>query len=220
MARFDADAPDADEVGERNVVLRALKRMRAGIVLVPLVVGLLVAASIGASKLWADLPQEAATDPDVTCWNNTQAPISQCPQPQGKFGLRWVFPSFKPDDSDCSQVRRRDQDKGRPFEFACNQRYDQRPVVITYSVRTSLDEGLAFLRRVYGAKPVSEADGERLVFRSRKPGDDGLYRVTVAYTDHPFSVTVAAPDPDLRDTALDELVRYRPAEQLVVRAGA
>lgn len=216
MARFGGDAPDADDVGERHVVLRTLRRVRVAVVLVPLVVGLLVAASIGAGKLFEDVPQRAAPSPDVTCWNGSESPVTACPEPRGKFGLRWVFPSFRPDQTSCAPVSRRKRAEVRPVEFACDLRYDQRPITVTYSARTSLKEGLSFLERSYGAAPEPEADGDRLAFRSKKP-DEGLYRVTIAYADYPFSVTVEAPEIGLRDTALDELVRFRPATQVLVR---
>lgn len=217
MSRFGGDAPDADEVGERHVVLRTLKRVRVMIVLVPLVVGLLVVASIGADKLFEDVPDRAATDPVVTCWNGSEAPASTCPEPSGKFGLRWVFPSFKPDDGRCVEIKRRQRSQARPVEFSCSQSFDQRPINVTYSARTSTQQGLTFLQRSYGVQSVEDADGERLVFRAAKPDEEGLYRVTVAYADYPFSVTVAAPEAELRDTALDELVRFRAADNLLVR---
>lgn len=217
MARFGGDAPDADDVGERHPVLRALKRLRSLIVLVPLVAVVVVAAGIGASKLWAELPEDAAVSPEVTCWNGSTATLEECPEPRGRAGLRWVFPSFTPGDSRCSEVRRRARDEARPLEFACQSSFDQRPLTITYSARTSLEQGLAFIERSSGVEGEPDADGERLVFRSPRADDDGLFRVTVAYAEHPYSVTVAAPTADVRDTALDELVRFRPADGLLTR---
>lgn len=215
MARFGGDAPDPDGNDERPALLRFLKRARALIVLVPLVVGLLVAASIGASKLWAELPERVAPPPDVTCWNGSTAPLTECPPPTGKGGLRWVFPSFRAQDAQCREIRRPASDRARPVEFTCDLRLDQRPVTVVYSVRTSVTQGLAFLERSYGSDPA--ADGELLVFRDRRPDDEGSYRLTAAYAEHPYSVTVQAPEPGLRDTALAELVEFRPAERLLAR---
>jgi hypothetical protein len=82
-------------------------------------------------------------------------------------------------------------------------------------VRTSVREGLAFLERTYGTAPV--ADGDRLVFRAAGPDGTGAYRLTVAYAEHPFSVTVGAPDPGLRDTALEQLVEMRPGDRVLTR---
>lgn len=216
MAQFGADAPDADEVRERHVVLRTLKRVRALLVLLPLVAALLVVAGIGASKLWAELPQRTDVSPEVTCWDRTVRPVDECTEPAGPFGLRWVFPSFRADDPRCEKVARTSRDEARPLEYACTYSFDQRPVRVTYSVRTSLHQGLAFLERRYDAPPRRDADGERLVFRASSPS--GVHVTTVAYADHPFAVTVEAPEPGLRDDALAELVQFRPAEQVRVRA--
>ncbi|MCW2815252.1 MAG: hypothetical protein JWN84_2707 [Nocardioides sp.] len=222
MTRFgggatDPEQPDAD--GEPHVVLRVLKRVRSAVVLVPLVAGLLFAASTGASKLFADVPERVAAPPEVTCWNGSTAPLASCPAPQGKAGLRWVFPSFRIADTDarCAPVQRRSRDSARPVEFACDLSFDQLPVTVTYSARTAVRQGLAFLARTYGAEGVPEADGDRLAFRSGRADDDGAFRVTVAYAEHPYSVTVEAPEAGLRDAALGELVDFRPADALATR---
>lgn len=217
MARFDPDAPDADDLEERHVAFRALKRMRALLVLGPLVVGLLVAAGIGASKLWADPPERDAVSMVVTCWNGVEAPADECTEPQGGPGLQWVFPSFRLDDARCQEIKRPARDEPRPVEFTCDRTLDQRRVVLVYTARTSLDQGMAFLRRTYDASPDEQADGERLVFRSPVVDDNGNVALTAAYAEHPFTVTVRAPTEELRDTALDELVQFRPADEVVVR---
>ncbi|MFB9315355.1 hypothetical protein [Nocardioides plantarum] len=212
--RFGGDAPDG-ETGERNVVLRTLLRLRSVLVLVPLLAGLLIAAAIGAGMLWADIPDRQLTGPDVTCWDGQSAPVTDCTEPRGRRGLHWVFPSYQIRDERCVPLERRGSSS--PYQVACALRFDQRPVTVTYTARSSADDLLKALRASYGAKPVSEADGERLVFRGSSAGSNGLYRVTVAYAGHPFSVTVEAPDRRVRDTALDELVTFRPADQVVVR---
>jgi hypothetical protein len=214
LSTFGGDAPDG-EGGERRVALRTLLRLRSFIVLVPLVVGLLVAAIVGASMLWADLPQRTVADTEATCWDGRTAPVTDCTEPRGTRGVGWVFPSYRPGDERCARVRFRG--KASPYDIACHLRFDQRPVTVTYAVRGSSEGLLKAVRRSYGTKPVSEAEGERLVFRAAKADDEGLFRVTVVYADHPFAVTVEAPDRQLRDTALDELVSYRPADQVLVR---
>lgn len=217
MSRFDPEAPDADDLDERHVAFRTLKRVRVLLVLGTLLVGLLVAAGIGASKLWADPPERDAVSQTVTCWNGTEAPLDECTEPEGGRGLQWVFPSFRLDDTRCEEIKRPARTEKRPVEFTCDRTLDQRRVVLVYTARTSLDQGLAFLRRTYDATPDEEADGERLVFRSSVVDDDGFVELTAAYAEHPFTVTVRAPTEELRDTALDELVRFRPADQVVVR---
>lgn len=217
--RFGRDAPEGD-AGERHVVVRTLLRLRSFIVLVPLVVGVLVAASIGASKLWADIPQKTVAGPNVVCWDGRTIPVTDCVEPRGKRGLHWVFPSYKPWDKRCALVGGRSRTVVRPFDVACNVRFDQRPVTVTYAVRGSAEALVAAVRKSYGNRPVTEADGDRIVFRSNRPDAEGLYRTTITYAEHPFAVTVEAPDQRLRDTALDELVRFRPADQIIVRKPA
>lgn len=206
--------PESD-TGEGNPVLRTLKRVRAFLVLVPLVVGLLVAAGIGAEKLWADLPERTAVGPDVTCWDGRTAPAIECTSPRGLRGLQWVFPSFQPRDERC--VLQRTSTNRRPYDVACSLRFDQRPVTVTYALRGDADALVEAVRTAYGTRPTGEADGDRLVFRSNRPDDEGRYRVTVVYAEHPYAVTVQAPDRRVRDTALAELVSFRPASQVLVR---
>lgn len=217
VADFDDDAPDADEVQERHVALRFLKRSRAALVLVPLLVGLAIAAGIGAQKLWADIPERALPVTEVVCWDGDRLPEADCTEPRGPAGLRWVFPSFQPSEQDCRRVERGQRPTAPPWEFSCETSYDLRQVTITYTIRSSVDTGLEFLQRTYGGEPREAADGERLVFASSR-ARDGIYSTTVAYADEPFSVTVQAPALDVRDGALAELVDFRPVDQLRVRA--
>lgn len=195
--------------------VRALRRVRTPLVLLPLVVVLLVAASAGASRLFADLPERAAPLPEVTCWDGATALEGQCTDPAGRAGLRWLFPSFVPSDARCTRVRRPGSAEQRPLEYACVLTLDQRAVTITYSARTSLTQGLGFLRRTYGdLEPVADAEAQTLLFAARRPSDEGLFHVTLAYAEHPYSVTVEAPERGLRDTALNELVELRPASEV------
>ncbi|WP_309646974.1 hypothetical protein [Nocardioides sp.] len=212
---MDDAAPTSTESNERPLVLRLLVRLRAVIVLLPLLAGLLYAASVGADKLWADLPEKTLPPVVQTCWDGQEA--ATCAAPTGVRGLRWVFPSFRPGTGSC-QERVRDQRKlERPLEWACTAPLDGSQVSITYSVRTSTEAGLAYLRRIFANQPQPAADGDRLVFAGTKPGPDGRFEVTVAYADHPFAVTVAATTLRLCDLALDELVQFRDADQVVVR---
>lgn len=205
---------DRDEPGRGR---RTWRSIRSTLVLVPLLVVLVGAAAIGATKLWAEVPDRSVAGPEVTCWDGTTAVAADCTEPRGQRGLRWVFPSFRPDDERCARVTSRSR-AYRPFDFACEVRFDQRTVTITYAARSSTDQLLSSVRKAYGNRPVTEAEGERIVFRSNRPDADGLYRTTVVYAEHPFAVTVEAPAVDVRDGALAEIVRFRPAAELLVRA--
>src|SRR5438874_1636976 len=68
-------------------VARFLHRWRAPLVLVPLVGGLVAAGGVGASMLWAHLPDRAAAGA-VTCWDGAQRSAGACSQPHGLPGLR------------------------------------------------------------------------------------------------------------------------------------
>ncbi len=210
-----APRPGSTESTERPLVLRLLLRWRAVIVLLPLLAGLLYAASVGAEKLWADLPPKTVPPVLVTCWDGEQA--ESCEEPTDLRGLRWVFPSFRPGAGGCEEVVRDQRNLERPLEWACTARLDGGDVGITYSVRTSTEAGLAYLRRTYPGQPQPAAGGDRLVFADTKPGPDGRYEVAVAYADHPFAVTVSAITLRLCYLALDELVQLRDADQVVVR---
>ncbi len=206
-------AEDDDEVRERPVVLRVLKRWRALIVLLPLVIALGVAAAIGARLLWADVPERVAPAPDVTCWDLTVVPESQCPVPSGVAGLRWVFPSFTPGRSDCTEVAR---EEPLPFEWRCRVVLDGEPIRLAYSARPSTEQALSSLRQRYTDEPESVADGERLVFRLPNRAEAG-YMLAVAYERYPFVVTVTAATIGLRERALEQLLEFRPDDQVLAR---
>ncbi|WP_139979755.1 hypothetical protein [Nocardioides litoris] len=205
------DAPHPDEVRERPLALRVLRRLRGPIVLVPLLAALLVAAGVGAGKLFEEVPERATPDREVTCWDGVVRPTGACPEPAGRAGLKWVFPALRPTEQGCTQVRR----PNRPLELRCTTSFDQRPVTLTYAVLASTESGHAFLTKRWG-EPTEDADGDRLVWSPEEPveGDDGdpaQWTTTVGYAEHPFAVTVTSTDRDVRDEALDELVRFRDA---------
>lgn len=204
------------ESSERPRAVRVLLRWRAAIVLVPLVAGLLLAGSVGAEKLWADLPAKPEPAVQLTCWNGEEG--TDCPEPAGVKGLRWVFPSFRPGLRTCREVARAGAGQERPLEWACRARLDGSDVVITYTVRTSTQAGLGYLRRTVTPRPTRTEDGDHLVFATTKPGPDGRFAVTVAYADHPFTVTASAVTLRLCNLALDELVQLRDADQVLVRS--
>ena len=99
-----------DEGGEQLVdgdeVHAGPSRLRSALVVIPLIAGLLIVAGLGARMLLADIPdpQPEGAVADVTCWDGTIRAKEECTTPTGRTGLRWVFPSFKPDLLGCRNV--------------------------------------------------------------------------------------------------------------------
>jgi len=195
----------------RGFLRRFWRRFRTPIVLLPLLAGLVLVAFQGAKQLWAEGPDPHAVPPEVTCWDDQTRPSGECGQPDGLPGLQWVFPSFQPDQDECTQVQLPPRKLARPLEYRCPAEFEGQQVTLTYSRRTSTEAGRKFVAKLYaGVTPSQVADGI-LAYRDPAVRKGDLYETTVIYTDVPFSVTVGAPDPELRDAAEDELVSYRDA---------
>ncbi|MBS45969.1 MAG: hypothetical protein CMH83_22905 [Nocardioides sp.] len=205
-------SPSSRSHARRNRILRTL-------VVLPLLAAALVwAGARGASMLWAERPVREAPPPTVVCWDGSEQVRADCGEPTGQVGLKHVFPSFTPKSRLCSEVTY-DRDNGtRPYEWRCTREVNGQRVRITYTERSSLQRGLAFVAKQYrGTDPERVAGGDRLVYRSDKKVKNGRFRLTVAYADHPFTVEVLAPTKRSRDAALDQVVTFRPAAALDIR---
>ncbi len=190
---------------------RFLRRWRAPLVILPLLVGLVYAAVLGGQMLWGDRTEEPVAAPDVTCWDDTEAPRAQCPAPTGVSGLQWVFPSFKPRGGRCEKVSFRGPTQTRPVQYDCVQPVAKSKATISYSQRSTTKRGLTYFEKRYaGTKPVKAAGGDRLVYRAA-PRPDGTFETTVVYADHPFAVTIAADSKKVANAALERKVQFRPA---------
>jgi hypothetical protein len=192
-------------------------RLRAVLVVVPLIVGLLVVAGIGARMLLADIPDpEPETEvADVTCWDGKSLPAEDCSSPTGRAGLRWVFPSFKPDLLGCRNVLLEHPEYKRPTMFECEGSVATGSVTITYSELSGVPAGRAYLEKEYGVAG-DEIDGDRLRWDDSGV-NDGIYESDVMYADAPFAVEVRARSAQARDDALESLIRFRPADHITVR---
>ncbi len=201
---------------ERRGLGATLKRWRAPLVLIPLLALLGYSGAVGAHMLWGETRSPTA-EPVVTCWDGSDATADACPVPSGAAGLRWVFPSFRPNSESCREVVYENVSVG-PFEYVCRMRVQGTRVKVSYTKRAGLERGLAYLGRRYdGVEPEEVARGSRIVYRDPEPTRNGSYELTVAYLDHPFSVTVSAPDERLRDRVLRESVDLRPARFVTVQ---
>jgi hypothetical protein len=139
-------------------------RLRSVLVVMPLVAGLVVVAGIGARMLLADIPdpEPEATVADVTCWDGTTKAAEDCTSPTGRAGLRWVFPSFKPDLLGCRNVLLEHPEFKRPTMFECDGAVPTGRVTITYSELSAVPAGRAYLEKEYGVAPEEIDDGRLL----------------------------------------------------------
>lgn len=196
----------------------ALRRWRAPIVILPLVVGLGYSGVVGARLLWTETTPDAATGPVVVCWDGSEAVAADCPDPAGLAGLRWVFPSFRLGADGCKRVTFRDTSTARPLEYTCTVRARGGRAGVKYSQRSDLQSGLDYFANRYdGVRPERTAGGARLVYRDRARSDRGSFDVTVALTTYPFAVTVSADTKRVREAALAKWVSFRDDQFLSVR---
>ncbi|WP_323793553.1 hypothetical protein [Nocardioides sp.] len=195
-----------------------LKRWRTPIVLLPLFAALVYSGTVGAQMLWGETRATPTASPTVTCWDGTEDTEEACPEPTGVAGLRWVFPSFRPNTDACREVVYEDAGSTGPLEYVCRVRVAGTKARVRYSERSNLQRGLNYFGKRYdGFDPEPVAAGSRLAFRSDEPFKNGTYEVTVAYVEHPFAVTVNAVNERLRDRVLRQSVNLRPARYLSVR---
>lgn len=192
--------------------------VRSAIVVATLIVGLLVVAAVGSRMLLADIPDpDPAPDPvTVRCWDGAIQPDDGCPTPTDRAGLRWVFPSFQPDELDCRNAASEFPKSNARTLFACEVEVDGDPVTIFYSELTEVDQRQAFLDKKFG-DPGDDVEGEdRLLWtEGDDPGADGDYELAVMYAELPFSVEVSADSAAARDEALESLVEFRAADDVI-----
>ncbi len=151
----------------------------------------------------------------MVCWDGDERPRSECGLPHGVQGLRWVFPSFSPFSGRCERTRFPDQGVPRPLEFVCTERVAGEEVTITYTRRTSVKRGLAYIASTYpDIDPARSERGELVTFRAPSGGG---YRLTRVFQRYPFSVEIVASTKSLRERALTKTVETRRVSQISVR---
>lgn len=196
-------------------------RWRTALVLLPLLVGLGVAAYVGGTLLWPTLDEKASgTDSSgPTCWDGTQVEAAEeCPLPTGRAGLRHVFPSFTPGRLECRNELAEDPALRRPTMWTCDQGLS-RPFSVTYSQMSDLGSARRSLRRLHGGPGAAERtdDGqvrERWAATRVAGSDPQLFSGSILLRGAPYAVTVTAPRrADVR-RALDRVIEVRPVEGL------
>ena len=195
-------------------------RWRTPLVVVPLLGGLLVAGGIGARMMTSEKPT-AVDAAAVTCWDGDRVTTSDaCSTPGGKAGLRWVFPSLRPNRPQCTDDRADDPDNPRPVQWTCRVQVAGTTARITYFQLADLKAGLRYHQRLFRSgdreKIVDDA-GETVRYVWRREVD-GRFELTSAYVDHPFAVTVVAPQRRAREQAL-RTVTLRAPDAIAVRPG-
>ncbi len=194
------------------------RRVRVPLVMIPLLVCLGVAGSVGAAMLWASSPGPAATPRLSTCWDRAELPASECSQPDGTRGLEYVFPEFDSTASGCKPNVTSGGRSDRVLEWRCTTTLHGHDVEIAYRERPSVKRGLRFLKRFYADadRQVSD-DGARLIWRPAGPNPSGRYVYATAYKKYPFSLTLRTDTLQLRDEATRTLVHARKASRMTVR---
>lgn len=207
-----------DDVPERHGVLRFLRRWRLPLVLIPLVAGLVVAGEIGAGMLWADVPDRETAPATVVCWDGVEQPRADCAQPTGAAGLRWVFPQFRPHSHRCHRLKRPSGPSKRPTQWNCSASFRGTRVMVVYSQSSTPQRGLKYFRTRYASvEERRSANRQRATWRVDAPNSRGRFQVSSSYLRFPYAVTVTAASVKLRESALDELVDFRPAGDILVR---
>lgn len=230
MSDTEVDGPsDVDEVDERDSLVpysteerSSAGWLRSALIVVPLVLGLLVVAAIGARMLTAEIPDpgqgEAGEQATERCWDGAVKPDEGCPVPSGRAGLRWVFPSLRPAELGCRDARDEFPRSTRPTMWSCPGEVDAGEVTILYSQLTRVDRGRSSFAKAFGdPEEIDDELGKRLLWRDddADPGADGDYDLVVMYAALPFAVELSASNPEALDQALDELVTFRAADDVM-----
>ena len=157
----------------------------------------------------------------VTCWDGDQVTTRDaCSAPGGKAGLRWVFPSLRPNRPQCTDDRADDPTNPRPVQWTCRVQVAGATAKITYFQLADLKAGLRYHKRLFRSgdrEKVVDDGGETVRYVWRREAD-GRFELTTAYVDHPFAVTVVAPRRPVREQAL-RTVTLRDPDAISVRPG-
>lgn len=154
-------------------------------------------------------------DATATCWNGVPAAtLSDCSNPEGVEGLEWVFPSFDVDDPTCAESEATVQTKEVVFLCITNFRGSQ--VQYRYSLWNNVQAARRHYLRIYDNAPKSietPSSAARLVWRADEKNFKGFYRLSAAYAEWPFSVSVDAETVVAREWAFRQ-VAFRPGAQM------
>jgi hypothetical protein len=223
----DGQPEDAAERNEPSTESADVRRGgggagRAALVVVPLAIGLVIAAGVGARMLLAEVPDRSAAEapPEAVCWDGEPQPEGGCEMPTGRAGLRWMFPSFeRATDRHCRDVLPDSPKSTRPAMFECSGEVPSGSVRIIYSQLTDVERGRANFEKEHGGPPeeIDDQLGRRLLWSEGDNPGNHVYELDVMYAELPFAVEVRARSAAARDEALERLVRFRAEDGSFVR---
>lgn len=171
-----------------------------------------------------DAPSENPTleEPTAICWTGEPAAVlADCSNPEGVDGLAWAFPSFDVDDPACLEAPPALVSKSNVF--SCESSFRGTPVAIRYSAWKNVQVARRHYSRVYPDEPVrvrSTNSAERFVWRDGASEDEPFPRLSTAYVEWPFSVSIDAETIAAREWGFRQ-VTFRPEAQMTgVRKGS
>jgi hypothetical protein len=152
------------------------------------------AAASGGVEDLADDPDrgtdaEVSADPESgpgprTCWDGGVVEQSDvCPQPTGRAGLRWVYPSLG-DGYDC----REPFDAAKVFQRGCLIDVPgYGPTRFAFSEWPSVQDARRHYQEKFGGVGTPAPDGQ---LRWGPAFTRGSYQVSIVFRDYPFSVSI------------------------------
>lgn len=159
-------------------------------------------------------PTQPSEPDELICWDaDSPGPASACTEPTGTAGLRWVFPSFDPEE--CVRTRGRDLAEGADETWECSSWGAEGRVRVRYTRWSTTDAARSIYFKRYSDPPLLEPDQAEPEFQTwRGIGNpEPTFDLTRLYADHPFSVSVVAEYEADRESAFTGL-EFRPAAEL------
>ncbi len=202
-----APAAEAGKPSRLRRALRGVARVRTPLVVLPLLAGLTAVGGVGAMMLTEEIPPPVPRT-QVACWDGTGADsVKTCTTPSGVDGLRWVFPTFRPQRDDCIDVLVSHPEYLRPAMYECDFRFPQQSVSVTYNELADVEAARKYFAKQYPdaeREVVKSAEGTAYRYLWRQETDEG-YALAAMYIDYPYAVEIVAKSAKARDAALRKL---------------
>jgi serine/threonine protein kinase len=139
-------------------------------------------------------PSAAPSSGSVRCWDaRLVASIQECTTPSGAAGLAWVLPSLNPQNPEC--LSKGSAIDGKSTVVVCPFQFRGARGLLRYTEWDSVDSARRHYADVYPDEPrevESTASAPRLVWRLTDRSAQNRFRMSSAYVDWPFSISVEA----------------------------